>query len=255
MCWRERHDAGMCFSRLIFSANKKRNVKEFKKSMSVCWVDVKWKQWEWKKIPWLLRLAFVAVHTSHLFCSRLNLLSSVVNCGSSWLWDSFHFYSGRENVEWSSRNVGLRKRQPHTDSCVKHKDRNWCQTKDLNMKDACHSAPCELLGKEAQWLKPCGTSAASGLISTLFVCCSFGQPGLREDVRVVQCSSSGQSDRLRAKPGQWWRTESSSQILSGGCTTTHMHTQLHSNVYIMIEIPAVKITGWRNRWCSVRWNG
>lgn len=53
-----------------------------------------------------------------------------------------------------------------------------------------------------------------------FVCCSFGQFGLREDVCVVQRSSLGQSDRLGAEPGQRRGTEGCSQVLSGGTTNT-----------------------------------
>ena len=40
------------------------------------------------------------------------------------------------------------------------------------------------------------------LLWCVFVCCSFGQFGLREDVCVVQRSSTGQSDRFRAEPRQ-----------------------------------------------------
>ncbi len=62
----------------------------------------------------------------------------------------------------------------------------------------------------------------------VFVYCSFGQSGLREDLCVVQRSSAGQSDRLRAEPGQRRGTEGCSQILSGGRTTTQLHSDLCS---------------------------
>lgn len=45
---------------------------------------------------------------------------------------------------------------------------------------------------------------------------------------VVQRSSAGQSNRLRAEPGQRRGTESCSQILSGGHTTTQLYYDMYS---------------------------
>lgn len=86
--------------------------------------------------------------------------------------------------------------------------------------------------KGSIWIK----NSYSGVF--VFVCCSFGQFGLWEDVCVVQRSSTGQSDRLRAEPGQWWRTESSSQILSGGSTTTqgYSNSSVFSNIVVFTSI-------------------
>lgn len=63
-------------------------------------------------------------------------------------------------------------------------------------------------------------------VCVCFVRCSFGQFGLWENLRVVQCGGVGQSNRRRAEPGQRRGAKICSQILSGGQTAAQLRGDL-----------------------------
>lgn len=105
------------------------------------------------------------------------------------------------------------------------------------MASTTHSVPVNLLFycSSFTW-KPADCKISC--VCVCFVRCSFGQFGLWEDLRVVQCGGVGQSNRRRAEPGQRRGAESCSQILSGGQTAAQLRSDLW-NVWLIIVRAAI----------------